>query len=176
MPTITDEEWEDLKELGKKLPPIPENLDLKMTRKILQSPYALEFFFDGYRKDLKEKIGHGDEMKSTISNLACSDDVRSAFSMMIFLHTRSLEMFKDHLDMIEALSFQNTELRKDLNKLIRLTKPTKNKNKELDNFLKQLSIREKKNTKFAKDYEQKLPYVNQFKDFLDHEAINTEHD
>jgi len=41
MPTITDEEWDELKELGKDLPPIPENLDLKMTRKILQNPYAI---------------------------------------------------------------------------------------------------------------------------------------
>ena len=112
-------------------------------------------------------------MKSTISNLACNDDVKSAFSMMIFLHTRNLEMFKDHLDMIEALSFQNTELRKDLNKFVRLTKPTKNKNKEFDTLLKKISSSEKENREFVKDYKEKSPYVNQLKDFLDHEAGNT---
>ncbi|MDE1876237.1 MAG: hypothetical protein KGH86_05370 [Thaumarchaeota archaeon] len=165
--------WQKLEEYGKKLPPFSEEFDRKMTRKIMQMPAEIPWLFEAYRFELRKRVKGMKELQKIIPNVNVNDDTKGALELICNLIAHESEEKINIWDHIEALALNQIEFGKDLKRLIRISEPKNKKIKEFNTLVQKISKREKDNSKFAKDYQKKLPYINRFKDYLDHEAGKT---
>lgn len=176
MATLTDEQWEYLKQFGEKnkelLENIPEKFDLKMTRKLMQDPNAIPILFEGLRRDSKDKIKTLDELKEKLPILASSDDIKQVFRMMLFFTRFEREESMDQWNHIEALALNQIEIRKDISKLLKIVKKTKGNAKLVTSLQSKLQ----KQDEDMKEFRQTKPYIKFTKRYFDERQNHNEDD
>lgn len=163
MVTITEEQWQKLREFGKQISPVPEQLDRKMTRVLMKDPESIPLLFEAIRRDVKENIKTLDEMESKVPYLKGSEDLKYTFKLILFFARKEQEAEIDQWNYIESLAFNQIELRKDIARLIKSTKKTKENNKivtHLQNKVKQQKIE-------LQEFRKTKPYLEFTKRFWD---------
>lgn len=164
MVTLTEKQWEELREFGKKIPkPIPEKLDRTMTRKLVQDPYAIPLMFEAIRRDIKQNLTALDEMEEMLTRLKADDNTKHVFKLMIFFERKNQEEHVSEYNYIEAVALSQVELRKDVVKLLKSIEKTKKNNK----LVTSLQNKMKKQEDELKLFRQTKPYIEFTKKFWD---------
>ena len=162
----TNEMWEHFNEIGKDLPPIPEEFDRKMTRILMQMPAEIPWLFEGYRFDLKKRMDGVKEMEELLPRVDVSEDVKSAFKLMFFFLTKETEEKIQQWNHIEALALNQIELRKDVYKILKMVRKTKSNQKTVSMLQKKI----KKAEMDSEEIRKSKPYLKFIRRFLDEQS------
>ncbi|QLH07416.1 hypothetical protein [Nitrosopumilus ureiphilus] len=176
MPTLTDEQWEYFKQVGLEnedfLKNIPEELDLKITRKLMQDPYAIPLLFDGIRRDTKDKIKVLDDMEENISHLNTSNEIKYLYKMLCFFIKYERKEDMDQWNYLEALALNQVEFRKDVSKIIKSIQKTKENSKVVSKLQNKL----KQQDEDLKEFRKTKNYIKFTKRFFDERQEHKEFD
>ena len=176
MTTLSEEQWEELRQFGKKhaeeFSKIPEEFDRKMTRKLMQDPYAIPLMFEAMRRDIKENIKVLNDMEKMIPRLGVNDDLKNVFKLMCFFVKKEQEEQTSQWDYIEAVALNQIESRKDIARLIKATKKTKGNQK----VVTALQNKIKKSDSDLEVFRKSKHYLEFTKRFWDERAGNKEND
>lgn len=155
MNKLSDEQWELFRKVSDNLPDVPEELELKLVRKIMQDPPSASFLFEGLRHDLKDKIKSLREMEKQLPHLDTNEDTKNVFKLLLFLFVKEQELTLQHLEMFEGIAYDHMELKKDVKKLLKALGNKKETNITIKNMRDKLKTQEEE----MKDFKKSKPYL-----------------